>query len=93
MTLREIIRRGLIAHGYGGLVRPDIPCGCTVKSLFECGETCHNCVPGHKHTVDPAENDGAEWLIYAGTCGPHCGFMQAEHFTEVVGARDLVGLD
>jgi len=73
MNVKEIVENYLKREGFDGLVFQDIPCGCLVGDLYGCGnEIPLDCEPGHKHDVDPADNDGAEWLVYPGKCGPDC---------------------
>ena len=72
MNVKEIVENYLKREGFGGLVCQEIPCECLVGDLGECADVPFDCEPGHKHNVDPAENDGAEWLMFPGKCGPDC---------------------
>jgi len=47
MTIKEIIKRGLIDNGYDGLCRDD--CGCGVDDFIPClGDFSEQCEPAYK---------------------------------------------
>ena len=68
-TVKDIVAAWLRLAGYDGLCTDD--CGCLLTDLMPCaatdGSCCDACVPGHKVTVDPAEDDyGRDWMMVAG---------------------------
>jgi hypothetical protein len=51
-TVIQIVREGLKADGYSGLVAPDNSCGCALDDLQPCAGDFSGCVAGYKH-CDP----------------------------------------
>ncbi|UZP67687.1 hypothetical protein N1030_01590 [Desulfovibrio mangrovi] len=45
--IRDLIRKGLEAHGYDGLYCAG-ECGCDLSELFACGHIGEGCEPGYK---------------------------------------------
>jgi len=49
-TIREIVRKWLVANGYGGLCNPCQECGCALRDFMPCGEPHETeCEPGYLH--------------------------------------------
>jgi len=62
MTVADIIRAYLAAHGYDGLWSPDGECACLASDLRPCNEPMGSCRPGYKTPCDCGEHD---WHIAA----------------------------
>lgn len=48
MNIKEITKEYLIKNNYDGLICPEVPCGCSVEDLMECGEVHELCQGGYK---------------------------------------------
>lgn len=46
MTVIELIKEGLMRHGYDGLFCPGV-CACKIDKLAPCGELFDDCEAGH----------------------------------------------
>lgn len=55
ITVDEIVKAYLKAHGYDGLYHPDWECGCWVDDLLLCGSHCGDCKPGVEQTNDDGD--------------------------------------
>lgn len=64
VTVRDIVRAHLIAHGYDGLCMDD--CGCFLEGEFAglcpCGGDPTNCIPGYAR---PDPDEEGEFIICA----------------------------
>lgn len=67
MTIRDIVREYLVAHGYDGLANSEDwdGCGCGVDDLMPCDEPYPICQPARKMTWGTCE-----FIDDEGTC-PH----------------------
>ena len=59
MTVKEMLEDYLQAHGYGGLVCQEIPCGCVLGDLEPCGDCmCSDvCEAGYVHNCDDCPDE------------------------------------
>ena len=65
MTVGEIVREYLVAHGYDGLYN-DEECGCCLSDFMPCdGDFIIDCRVGYKRKprADLDEDMDAEWII------------------------------
>lgn len=58
MNAIEIVKKYLKEEGYGGLVCPQIECGCCLEDLQPCGEDFAECKPAFKHALKPGDSRG-----------------------------------
>jgi len=61
MTVKEIIKKYLEANGFDGLHYED--CGCSLKDLMICGNSCELCEPGYKWVVEKGDVFDGEYEI------------------------------
>lgn len=66
LTVRDIVKEYLCAHGYDGLFDVKTPnrlcaCGCLIDNLFPCENWGANCVPAYKIQCVPRDD-----------CPPEC---------------------
>ncbi len=53
MTVTDIIKAYLQAHGYDGLVSEYRECGCVLDDLVPCDQDPSHCEPGYKVDCTP----------------------------------------
>lgn len=55
MTVQDIIKEYLKAHGYDGLCLPEEECGCRIDDLMPGPCVLYRCIPGKKRIKDDGE--------------------------------------
>jgi len=49
MTVKDIVKKYLVSHGYDGLFSPVCECGCDLgEDFMACDGPCDECKPGYK---------------------------------------------
>lgn len=58
MTVREIIRQYIVAHGFDGLFNDEKECACLREESFPCAEYwLLDCEPGYRTPCDCGEHE------------------------------------
>ena len=61
MELRDIVKAWLQEHGYDGLCKSDLECGCHISNLMPCDEPSMECEAGYSVPVPP-DSDAHFWI-------------------------------
>lgn len=63
MTIMDIVREYLVAHGYDGLCHIETECGCGLEDLFICGNFFSpDCEAAHRVKI-MIDGNAEDWFV------------------------------